>query len=95
MGLRLFEHRSFEEIRTSVVPWLETFCDPVETEADGELAFRVREPAVLGLHALKTTEAGKVFSRRTTAYRQTTRTTPTSRCRQFRASYSPSAVPGR
>ncbi|MCX4740870.1 DUF6368 family protein [Streptomyces antibioticus] len=29
--------------------------------ADGDLAFRVREPAVLGLHALKTTEAGMVF----------------------------------
>lgn len=61
LGLWLFEHRSFEEIRADVIPWLETFCDPVEAEADGDLAFRVQEPAVLGLHALDTAEAGMVF----------------------------------
>ncbi|MEU6313326.1 DUF6368 family protein [Streptomyces sp. NPDC047014] len=61
VGLWLFKHRSFEEMRASVIPWLETFCDPVEAEADGDLAFRVREPATLGLHALNTAEAGMFF----------------------------------
>ncbi|MFE5811782.1 DUF6368 family protein [Streptomyces sp. NPDC056491] len=61
VGLWLFEHRSFEEIRASAIPWLETFCDPVEVEADRDLAFRVQEPAVLGLHALNTAEAGMFF----------------------------------
>ena len=61
VGLWLFEHRSFEEIRASVIPWLETFCDPVETEASGDLAFRVREPAVLGLDPLKLAGAGMFF----------------------------------
>ncbi|MFB7252621.1 DUF6368 family protein [Streptomyces nojiriensis] len=61
VGLWLFEHHSFEEMRDGVTPWLETFCGPVESEADGDLAFRVREPAVLGLHALDTAEAGMFF----------------------------------
>ncbi|MET8755589.1 DUF6368 family protein [Streptomyces sp. NPDC004667] len=61
IGLWLFEHSSFDDIRASVTPWLETFCDPVQTKADGDLAFRVREPAVLGLDALKTAEAGMFF----------------------------------
>ncbi|MEV5989407.1 DUF6368 family protein [Streptomyces sp. NPDC052051] len=61
VGLWLFEHRNLEEIRASAIPWLETFCDPVETEADGSLAFRVREPAALGLHPFNTAGAGMFF----------------------------------
>ncbi|MGW1412705.1 DUF6368 family protein [Streptomyces sp. NPDC002403] len=61
VGLWLFEYRSFDGIRAHVIPWLETFCGLAETEADGDLAFRVREPAVLGLHALNTAEAGIFF----------------------------------
>lgn len=61
VGLWLFEHRSFEEMRASAIPRLETFCDPVETEADGGLAFRVREPAVLGLPSFNPAGAGMFF----------------------------------
>ncbi|WP_327308982.1 DUF6368 family protein [Streptomyces sp. NBC_01298] len=61
VGLWLFEHRSFEGIRAGVIPWLETICGPVETEADGDVAFRVQDPASLGLHALNAAAAGMFF----------------------------------
>ncbi|MFJ3860349.1 DUF6368 family protein [Streptomyces sp. NPDC090085] len=61
VGLWLFEHRSFQEIRASVLPWLETFCDPVEIEKSGDIAFRVREPAALEVHTLTATGAGMFF----------------------------------
>ncbi|MEU8542390.1 DUF6368 family protein [Streptomyces sp. NPDC048717] len=49
VGLWLFEPRGFENILTDVVPWLQTFCEPVETEAGGDLSFRVRNTSHLGL----------------------------------------------
>ncbi|MEV6684072.1 DUF6368 family protein [Streptomyces sp. NPDC051130] len=61
VGLWLFEQRSLEEIRASTLPWLETFCDPVEAEADGGVAFRVQEPKALGLHPFSTAGAGMFF----------------------------------
>ncbi|WP_049653572.1 DUF6368 family protein [Kitasatospora sp. MY 5-36] len=49
VGLWLFEPCSFGDVLAGVVPWLETFCEPVRTEAGGDLAFRVREASPLGL----------------------------------------------
>ncbi len=39
VGLWLFEPYGFADILTDVIPWLETFCDPVETKAGGDVDF--------------------------------------------------------
>ncbi|WP_406115115.1 DUF6368 family protein [Kitasatospora purpeofusca] len=52
VGLWLFEPRGSADIRAAVVPWLENFCDPVETKAGGDVDFCVRDSAPLGLRAL-------------------------------------------
>ncbi|WP_354644139.1 DUF6368 family protein [Kitasatospora camelliae] len=52
VGLWLFEPIGFGEILTEVVPWLERFCEPVETTASGALDFRVRDGAAVGLPAM-------------------------------------------
>ncbi|MEW5627230.1 DUF6368 family protein [Streptomyces hydrogenans] len=61
VGLWLFEPRGFEDVLTGVVPWLETFCDPVETEADGDLRFWVRDASLLGLTNVDPASAGGFF----------------------------------
>ncbi|MEW9527402.1 DUF6368 family protein [Microbispora sp. NPDC049125] len=44
---------------TDLVPWLETFCDPVEIDDDDSLNFWIRKPATLGAPPdLDVTEAG-------------------------------------
>ncbi|APE26731.1 hypothetical protein vnz_37075 (plasmid) [Streptomyces venezuelae] len=54
----LFEPRAFENILTDVAPWLQTFCGPVETEAGGDLSFRVRDASHLGLQNVDPADAG-------------------------------------
>ncbi|MFJ7132571.1 DUF6368 family protein [Streptomyces fungicidicus] len=61
VGLWMFESRGFEDILAGVVPWSETFCEPVATEAGGDLAFRVREVSPLGLRSFDPTVAGGFF----------------------------------
>ncbi|MEV7896811.1 MULTISPECIES: DUF6368 family protein [Streptomyces] len=43
IGLWLFEPRGFADILADVVPWLETFCKPVEAKASGDVDFWVRD----------------------------------------------------
>ncbi|MFG3151499.1 DUF6368 family protein [Streptomyces sp. NPDC048219] len=61
VGLWLFEPCAFEKILTDVVPWLQTFCEPVETEADGDLSFRVRDVSHLGLQDVDPADACGFF----------------------------------
>ncbi|GAA2455306.1 hypothetical protein GCM10010191_88040 [Actinomadura vinacea] len=49
VGLWLFEACGFDGILAKVVPWLETFCDPVDVEPRGDLAFWPRDGAAIGL----------------------------------------------
>lgn len=51
VGLWLFEPQRFADILSDVVPWLETFCDPVETRVSGDVDFWVRDGTALGLQA--------------------------------------------
>ncbi|MCZ4606228.1 DUF6368 family protein [Streptomyces sp. Lzd4kr] len=61
VGLWLFgERRSMRESVSGVLPWLETFCAPVDVQADGSVDFRVRDPAVLGPR-IDAGGAGKFF----------------------------------
>ncbi|PAZ12462.1 hypothetical protein CLM62_30255 [Streptomyces sp. SA15] len=59
VGLWLFEPCGFEDILTGVAPWLETFCEPIE--ADGDLAFWVRDASPLGLQNFDPVGAGGFF----------------------------------
>jgi len=61
VGLWLFEPRGFENILTDVVPWLQTFCEPVETEVGGDLSFRVRDVSRLGLQNVDPVGTGGFF----------------------------------
>ncbi|MEU2623031.1 DUF6368 family protein [Streptomyces sp. NPDC007157] len=61
VGLWLFEQRGFADILADVVPWLETFCDPVETKASGDVDFWVRDGSALGLRAFDPAGVGVFF----------------------------------
>ncbi|MGW7366961.1 DUF6368 family protein [Streptomyces sp. NPDC054841] len=61
VGLWLFEPCGIEDVLTGVVPWLETFCEPVETETSGDLAFWVRDASPLGLQNFDSVSAGGFF----------------------------------
>ncbi|MFD3557966.1 DUF6368 family protein [Streptomyces goshikiensis] len=61
VGLWLFERRRFADILTDVVPWLETFCEPVETKAGGDVDFWVRDGSALGLRAFDPAGVGVFF----------------------------------
>ncbi|MFE7590823.1 DUF6368 family protein [Kitasatospora sp. NPDC057512] len=61
VGLWLFEPRGFADILAEVVPWLETFCEPVETKADGDVDFWVRDGSALGLPAFDPAGVGVFF----------------------------------
>ncbi|MDK0524465.1 DUF6368 family protein [Streptomyces sp. ML-6] len=61
VGLWLFEPRGFGDILADVVPWLETFCDPVEAKAGGDVDFRVRDGSALGLRAFDPAGVGVFF----------------------------------
>lgn len=57
----LFEPRGFADILADVVPWLETFCEPVEAKASGDVHFWVRDSAALGLQAFDPAGVGVFF----------------------------------
>lgn len=61
VGLWLFEPCALEDILAGVVPCLETFCEPVETEAGGDLAFWVRDASPLGLQNFDPVRVGGFF----------------------------------
>ncbi|MFD8703047.1 DUF6368 family protein [Kitasatospora sp. NPDC059648] len=61
VGLWLFEPCGFADILADVVPWLETFCDPVDTKAGGDVDFWVRDGSALGLRAFDPTDVGVFF----------------------------------
>ncbi|MEU1556977.1 DUF6368 family protein [Streptomyces scabiei] len=61
IGLWLFEPRGFADILANVVPWLETFCEPVEAKASGDLDFWVRDGSALGLQAFDPADVGVFF----------------------------------
>ncbi|MFE5587627.1 DUF6368 family protein [Kitasatospora sp. NPDC056531] len=61
VGLWLFEPRGFADILADVVPWLETFCDPVETKASGSVDFWVRDGSPLNLRAFDPAGVGVFF----------------------------------
>ncbi|MEU7013112.1 DUF6368 family protein [Streptomyces sp. NPDC046385] len=46
---------------SDVVPWLETFCDPVETQASGDVNFWVRDGSALGLRSFDPAGVGVFF----------------------------------
>lgn len=61
VGLWLFEPREFGDILADVVPWLESFCEPVESKGGGDLDFWVRDGAAVGLPAWDPTGVGVFF----------------------------------
>ncbi|MFJ8401419.1 DUF6368 family protein [Streptomyces microflavus] len=61
IGLWLFEPRGFADILADVVPWLETFCEPVEAKASGDVDFWVRDGSALGLQAFDPADVGVFF----------------------------------
>ncbi|XIE77168.1 DUF6368 family protein [Streptomyces sp. SBR177] len=61
VGLWLFEAREFGDILADVVPWLESFCEPVETKVGSDLEFWVRDGSAVGLPALDPTGVGVLF----------------------------------
>ncbi|MFF6903737.1 DUF6368 family protein [Streptomyces hydrogenans] len=61
IGLWLFEPRGFADILADVVPWLETFCEPVEAKASGDVDFWVRDASALGLQAFEPADVGVFF----------------------------------
>ncbi|MFI5643242.1 DUF6368 family protein [Kitasatospora sp. NPDC051705] len=61
VGLWLHRPRAFEDVLADMVPWLETFCEPVEIEAGGGLALRVRDASPLGLRDFDPGNAGGFF----------------------------------
>ncbi|MFF7041141.1 DUF6368 family protein [Streptomyces massasporeus] len=61
VGLWLFEPREFRDILADVVPWLESFCEPVETKVGSDPDFWVRDGSAIGLPALDPTGVGVFF----------------------------------
>ncbi|MFJ7206755.1 DUF6368 family protein [Streptomyces sp. NPDC098789] len=61
VGLWLFEPRGFADILADVVPWLETFCEPVEVKSGGDLDFWVRDAPVLGRPGFDPADVGVFF----------------------------------
>ncbi|WP_307516417.1 DUF6368 family protein [Streptomyces sp. W4I9-2] len=61
VGLWLFEPREFGEILADVVPWLESFCEPVESKGGSDLDFWVRNGSAVGLPAWDPTGVGVFF----------------------------------
>ncbi|MFE2722760.1 DUF6368 family protein [Kitasatospora sp. NPDC059327] len=61
VGRWLFEPRGFADILADVVPWLGTFCEPVETTAGGDVDFWVRDGSALGLPAFDPAGVGVFF----------------------------------
>ncbi|WP_150234514.1 DUF6368 family protein [Streptomyces filamentosus] len=61
VGLLLFERRAFEDILADVVPWLESFCRPVEAKAGGTLDFWVEDGSVVGFPVPDPTGVGVFF----------------------------------
>ncbi|CAN3979037.1 DUF6368 family protein [Kitasatospora purpeofusca] len=61
VGLWLFEPREFGDILADVVPWLESFCEPVEAKVGGDLDFWVRDGSAVGLSALNPNDVGVFF----------------------------------
>lgn len=49
VGLWIFEPREFGDILADVVPWLESFCEPVETKGGSTVDFWVRDGSTVGL----------------------------------------------
>ncbi|MDT6985137.1 DUF6368 family protein [Streptomyces lusitanus] len=49
VGLWLCEERAFEDVLAEVVPWVERFCEPVESGGGGDLDFWVRDGSAVGL----------------------------------------------
>ncbi|MGW2744255.1 DUF6368 family protein [Streptomyces sp. NPDC001450] len=50
VGLWLFdEGRGAQEVVAGLLPWLETFCDPVRPTGDGHADFRIADARPLGL----------------------------------------------
>ncbi|MGY3340144.1 hypothetical protein ACVW0K_006243 [Streptomyces filamentosus] len=61
VGLLLFEPRAFEDILADVVPWLESFCRPVEVSASGTLDFWVEDGSAVGFPVPDPTGVGVFF----------------------------------
>ncbi|WP_415957719.1 DUF6368 family protein [Streptomyces sp. 021-4] len=61
IGLWLFEPRRFADILADAVPWLETFCEPVEVQSGGDVDFWVRDGSALGLRAFDPADVGVFF----------------------------------
>ncbi|MER5776774.1 DUF6368 family protein [Streptomyces sp. NPDC002039] len=61
VGLWPFEPREFVDILAGVIPWLETFCEPVETKAGGAVDFWVRDSSALGPRAFDPADVGVFF----------------------------------
>ncbi len=61
VGLWLFEPCVFEDVLAGVVPWLETFCEPLESKAGRDLDFWVRDGSALGLQAFDHSNVGVFF----------------------------------
>lgn len=58
VGLWLSESCDVEDVLTDVATWLRSFCEPVKVEAGGDLSFRVRDCAALGLRGVAPQAAG-------------------------------------
>ncbi|MEK2491188.1 DUF6368 family protein [Kitasatospora purpeofusca] len=61
VGLWLFEPREYGDILADVVPWLESFCEPIEATVGGDLEFWVRDSSAVGLSALNPSDVGVFF----------------------------------
>ncbi|MFF7994628.1 DUF6368 family protein [Kitasatospora xanthocidica] len=61
VGLWLFEPCGFADILVDVVPWLETFCNPVEATVGGGVDFWVRDGSALGLRDFDPAAVGVFF----------------------------------
>ncbi|QEV43738.1 hypothetical protein CP980_00345 [Streptomyces vinaceus] len=51
----------FADILADVVPWLETFCEPVEAKASGDVYFWVRDLSALRVRAFDPADVGVFF----------------------------------
>lgn len=61
VGLWLFERREFQDMRADLIPWLEAFCEPVETRVGTDLDFWVRDGSLVGVPAFDPTCIGLFF----------------------------------